>query len=213
MTAAQLEEPVLEGIHSLEVRWIFPGPLRPAMADWFARFPAHTEAREDAYLLRPFLDGLSVKICHGEALEVKAFHGSPGQLTASGRPLGPLEHWQKWSFPCGPLTLAEVRQPGWVPLRKRRQISRFPLASGQPLRPGPRRPGWQGCAVELSEFETGHELAWSLGFETTGPGGTLRSELQAVAGLVFAQPVPAGIDLGPGSCQSYSQWLAGRPPG
>jgi hypothetical protein len=43
---------------SLEVRWIAPGPLTPAMRRWFARFPVGTEARDDIYLLHPALRGL-----------------------------------------------------------------------------------------------------------------------------------------------------------
>jgi hypothetical protein len=50
---------------SLEVRWIFPGQLEAAVADWFGRFPAATESREDAYLLDPDLRGLSVKVRGG----------------------------------------------------------------------------------------------------------------------------------------------------
>ena len=60
MTAEPPESPVTEGVHSLEVRWIFPGRLETAVAGWFGRFPAWRESREDSYLLDPQLDGLSV---------------------------------------------------------------------------------------------------------------------------------------------------------
>ena len=59
MTAALVEGLVAAPVHSLEVRWITPGPLGTAMREWFARFPAGTETREDAYLLQPRLQGLS----------------------------------------------------------------------------------------------------------------------------------------------------------
>ena len=38
MAAAQPEGPVIEGVRSLEVRWIFPGQLEAAVAGWFGRF-------------------------------------------------------------------------------------------------------------------------------------------------------------------------------
>ena len=75
------------GIGSLEVRWIFPDQLGTALAGWFGRFPARTEAREDAYLLDPPLPGLSVNLRGGRALEVKAYRASPGVLeVAAARP-------------------------------------------------------------------------------------------------------------------------------
>jgi len=113
MTAAQPESLVTEGVRSLEVRWIFPGQLEAAVAGWFGRFPARMESREDTYLLDPLLRGLSVKIRGGGALEVKAYHGSPGILDVEGRARGRLESWQKWSFPCGPLSQVSGGPAGW----------------------------------------------------------------------------------------------------
>jgi hypothetical protein len=65
LTAEPPQSPVAEAVRSLEVRWIFPGPLEAAVARWFARFPATAESREDAYLLDPRLHGLSVKVRGG----------------------------------------------------------------------------------------------------------------------------------------------------
>jgi hypothetical protein len=42
-----------------------------------------------------------------------------------------LKAWQKWSFPSGPLSPDSSAPGGWMPVRKRRRISRFSLASGQ----------------------------------------------------------------------------------
>ena len=58
MTAAQPDSPVTEGIRSLEVRWIFPGQLETAVTEWFARFPAERETRDDLYLLSPACPGI-----------------------------------------------------------------------------------------------------------------------------------------------------------
>ena len=48
MKAGPSQSPVSEAVHSLEVRWIFPGQLEAAVAGWFARFPARTETRAAA---------------------------------------------------------------------------------------------------------------------------------------------------------------------
>jgi hypothetical protein len=105
MTAAQPQGLDRQGVRSLEVRWILRGQLVGAVKGWFGRFPAETMAVEDAYLLDPYLPGLSVKVREGRALEVKMYHGSPGLLELAGRARGRLESWQKWSFPHGPASV------------------------------------------------------------------------------------------------------------
>ena len=210
MTAEPPEGPVTEGVRSLEVRWIFPGQLETAVAGWFGRFPAGTESREDTYLLDPQLRGLSVKVRGGGALEVKAYRGSPGILEVAGRARGRLESWQKWSFPVSPLSQDSGDPAGWRPVRKRRRISRFSLASGQIVARAP-GPGQQPrCEVELTEVHTRGQDWWTLGFEATGPASLLRSELEATAALVFAQALPGGVEPGPDESRSYAQWLGQR---
>ena len=60
------------------------------------------------------------------------------------------------------------------------------------------------CEVELTDIRThGHDW-WTLGFEATGPADLLYSELQAIAALVFAQPIPGGLEAGPRESRSYS---------
>jgi hypothetical protein len=211
MTAEPPKSPAAEAVRSLEVRWIFPGQLEAAAARWFARFPATAESREDTYLLDPQLPGLSVKIRGGGALEVKAYRGSPGILEVTGRARGRMETWHKWSFPFSPLSPGAGDPPGWRPVRKRRRISRFSLASGQIAARGARPGGEPGCEVELTEIRTGDQDWWTLGFEATGPAGLLRSALAAAAALVFAQALPGGVEPGPEDSSSYAQWLR-RPP-
>ena len=204
MTAAQ---PDGGGVPSLEVRWIFSGPLVTAMAGWFGRFPAQMMAIEDVYLLDPHLPGLSVKVRGGRALEVKMYRGSPGFLQVAGRAHGRLESWQKWSFPCDPSGQGSGDPAGWGPVSKRRRISQFSLTGGPT---GTRVPGpgeGPGCAVELTEVRTRSEAWWTLGFEATGPAGMLHSELKAAAALVFAQALPSGVELGMDYSMSYAQWL------
>ncbi len=212
MTAEPPENPLTEAIRSLEVRWIFPGQLEDAVAGWFAGFPAAVESREDTYLLDPQLRGLSVKVRGGGALEVKVYRGSPGILKVPGRARGRMEFWQKWSFPCSLLRGDSADPAGWRPVRKRRRISRFPLASGQIAARAPGPGGEPRCEVELTEVRTRGRDWWTLGLEATGQADLLRSELQATAALVFAQPLPGGVEPGPDESRSYAEWLC-WPPG
>jgi hypothetical protein len=201
------------GACSLEVRWIFRGQLADAMGAWFERFPAETTALEDAYLLEPYLPGLSVKVRAGRALEVKVYQGSPGLLEVAGRARGRVESWKKWSFPHGPPSQRSGDPAGWRPVSKRRRISWFSLA-GEPFRAGVQGLGEEPrCAVELTEARAGSGAWWTLGFEATGPVGLQRSGLEAAAAVVFAQALPDGVELGVDDSMSYAQWLRQRPGG
>ncbi len=178
------------------------------MTDWFGRFPAEVAGRQDAYLVDPELRGLSVKIRAGAALEVKAYHGSPGIVDMSGRAVGRTESWQKWAFPLTSFGQDDGGLAGWRLIRKRRRITRFQLAGERvvPAVPGP--PTKPGCAVELTEIGVDGEVYWSLGFEATGPAELLGSVLRDSAALMFAQAPPSQVDLGMNCCQSYAQWLS-----
>jgi hypothetical protein len=201
---------VIGGRSTVEVRWILPSQLDAVIAEWFRRFPAETETREDAYLIRPVLRGLSVKIRAGRALEVKVFHGCPGILEAAGRARGRLESWRKWSFPFGPPGPYRAGPSTWAVVHKTRRISRFRLAGGRIMAGIPGRATEAACAVELTEVSSGSEAWWSLGFEATGPADLLHSTLQGTAALVFAQALPADAEFDMSHCQSYADWLSRR---
>lgn len=183
----------IEGVRSLEVRWIFAGRPATAVTAWLQRFPAQTVTVEDAYLVDPYMPGLSVKIRGRRALEVKRYHGSPGLLEIPGRARGRLESWQKWSFPCAPASQDSGEPAGWRTVRKRRRISRLP-----------------GCAVELTGFRALGGDWWTLGFEATGPADVLPGHLEAAAALVFGQAMPDRLELGVDDSMSYAQWLRGQ---
>ena len=193
------------------MRWIFPGQLETAVARWFGRFPAERQSRQDTYLLDPQLRGLSVKIRGGAALEVKVYRGSAGNLEVPGRARGRIQSWQKWSFPVGSLRQDSGDPAGWQPVRKRRRISRFSLASGPIAADAPGLGGEPRCEVELTEVWTHGQDWWTLGFEATGPADLLRSELHATAALVFAQALPGGVEPGMDDSGSYAEWLSPRP--
>ena len=206
MTAALVEGLVAAPVHSLEVRWITPGPLGTAMREWFGHFPAGTETREDAYLLRPRLQGLSVKLRDGSTLDVKSYLGSPGILG-----YGRLEYWRKWAFPCEPSRDGGAALPGWIIVRKRRHECWFPLATSHGLASASRPAPQAGCMLELTEVHVRDQPWWSIGLEATGSAGLLRLALQHAADLAFAQPLPAGLALGLDNSRSYAQWLNELP--
>ena len=133
MATAFADSPATGGVRSLEVRWILPGQLESAVAGWFGRFPVRMEYRQDSYLLDPALDGLSVKVRAGRALEVKVYRGSRGVLEVTGRARGHIQSWQKWSFP-GPLSQGSDDPASWRPVGKTRRTARFCLADGRAVR-------------------------------------------------------------------------------
>ncbi len=210
MTAVPPESLGTEGVRSLEMRWIFPGQLQASVAGWFGRFPARTESRQDTYLLDPQLRGLSGEGPRGRGTGGEGIPREPGDPGGAGP--GPRAHGvlAKWSFPSSPLPSDSADPAGWRPVRKRRRISRFSLASGQ-IVAGAQELGQQPqCEVELTEVHTRGQHWWTLGFEATGPVGPLRSTLEAAAGLVFAQALPGGVEPGPDESTSYAQWLGQR---
>jgi hypothetical protein len=211
MMAGPAEDPAAGPADSLEMRWIVPGQLPSAMLEWFARFPAGTETRQDAYLLRPRLRGLSVKLRDGRTLDVKSYLGSPGVLDLPGGGRGRLESWRKWSFPSGLPGRGGADPPGWVVVGKSRRGSWFPLASRPDLAQVPPPAAPAGCKVELTEVRVRGEPWWSAGFEATGPVRLLRRALEHAAGLVFAQALPPGVQFSLENSQSYAYWLVQRP--
>ena len=208
--SAALEGSLLDGVSSLEVRWILPGRPDTAVAAWFGTSISPTESREDAYLLRPDLGALSVKVRGGGALEVKAFLGSPGILDLPGCARGRMQYWQKWSFPLRPPSQDTREADGWRRVRKQRKTLRFSLAGGRIARAG--EPADEArCAVELTELRTQHRDWWSCGLEATGPTGLVRTGLEATAALVLTQALPSGVELRMADSMSYAEWLRARP--
>ena len=212
MTAEPTQIPVTEAVRSLEVRWIFPGQLEAAVAGWFGRFPARTESREDTYLLDPQWRGLSVKVRGGSGTGgegVPRQPGNPGGGRTRPRTPGVLAEVVLSLQPAPP---GQRRAAGWTPVRKRRRISRFSLASGQIVARAPGLGGEPRCEVELTEVRTRGQDWWTLGFEATGPAALLRSALEATAALVFTQALPGGVEPGPDESRSYAvaRPVAGR---
>ena len=89
--------------------------------------------------------------------------------------------------------------------------SRWPAGGSRHAGLPPRTPA--PGPVPLTEVHTCGQDWWSLGFEATGPGDLLRSELEASAALVFAEGLPSGVELGQDDSRSYAEWLCQRPGG
>ena len=202
--------PILEGILTLEVRWIMPGRMDTAVEGWFG-FAAELESREDAYLIDPHMDGLSVKVRGGTALEVKVFHGSPGILHAPGRVSGSLQYWQKWSFPFRPPHPGSGDPDAWRPVHKQRRTSRFTLSGARLAGRADELASEASCAVELTEIRMQSRDWWSIGLEATGPARLLRPAIEATAATVFAHALPDGVELSTDNSLSYAEWLSSQP--
>lgn len=197
------EQPAAVPADSLEARWIMSGPVPALMREWFARFPVSLETREDAYLLRPRLAGLSVKLRDGAALEVKSYLGDAGIIDLPQRCRGRLECWRKWSFRYDTPGPHGDPPPGWTMVRKRRRRSWFPMGD----------PSEANCVVELTEAEVHGGPWWSVGFEATGAADLLRDALEHAALALFARPLPPGIGLSLDKSRSYLDWLSERDDG
>ena len=210
MTFLALDAAVSSGPPNLEVRWIRSGALDPRVLEWFSRFPATAESREDDYLIHPDLDGLAVKIRGGGALEVKFYRGYHGVLDVPGHARGHLEFWQKWSFPLGRPTLDVGAATTWRSVHKTRRVSFFSLDQGQLAAGLPGLRQATGCAVELTEIKMHGESWWTLAFEATGPHDGLEALLRATAALVFDPPMEDGLKLSPEDSGSYVSWLRER---
>lgn len=203
-------------VDSLEVRWITPGPLTPAMREWFARFPTGTETRDDAYLMQPRLPGLAVKLRQGSVLDVKALVGSPEPIELPHGPRGTLALWRKWSFSGDdylPGDNSGDAAPGWTTVHKKRTGTWFPLASGDAAASRDRLVVTTGCAVELAEIRIGAEHYASVGLEARGAPELLLPALEHAAVLLFAVAPPpgTGFSFSLDDSQSYAEWLHRRP--
>jgi hypothetical protein len=193
-------------LDSLELRWIVQGPLGVEIRDWFAPFPATMEAREDTYLLRPRLPGLSLKLRDGLALDVKSYLGSPGLLTLPSHGEGRLEYWRKSSFPCNTRSEVHALAEGWVTVHKMRQSVWFPLPAGQDPRLAPAPPD-TGCMVELTEADVGGQKWWTVGLEATGAAESLHAALRHAVTTLFAHPPPTRTGFSLDNSWSYAEWL------
>jgi hypothetical protein len=196
-------------VSSLEVRWILSGPFDIAMTRMFERIPVTHEARVDAYLVEPRLDGLSVKIRGDEVLEVKAQVERVGEIVLACFARGRLDCWQKWSFPLGAESDRATTSAMWERVRKVRTMAWYQDDRWLTSRPPQTSPD-PTCAVELTDITVRDEQWWTLGFEASGPPDGRRGAIRAAAAALFGEPSPYGPVLEIADAGSYSEWLRRR---
>lgn len=197
------------GSPSLEVRWIFRGPLPSALIDHLGPFDDAIERRTDSYLVSPGNVELGVKIRDGVQLDLKASRGSPGRLRVPGGE-GTLERRVKWTLPLRDPT-PEPDAAGWVVLCKERRRRTFELTPSGLVERRLLEEIEAGCTVELTEVDRDGAISWTLAFEATGPTQMTDPCLRACAGMLLGRPLPGGIELTPETSMSYTRWL-GLPP-
>jgi hypothetical protein len=193
-------------VSSFEVRWILSGPLDVAMTRWFGRVQITTEAREDAYLVEPWLNDLSVKIRGDVTLDVKTRVDRLGEVVLAPFARGRLESWHKCSFPFRPESDRATHSATWKRVRKVRMMAWYQgdrWLMGRPLEMSP----VPSCAVELTDIAVGDERWWTLGFEASGPADGRRGALDAAAAVLFGESLPNGLVLGLDDSGPYSEWL------
>jgi hypothetical protein len=198
------------GSRTLEVRWIRAGPVPEAMFGWLGPFADWIEQREDRYLADPSVPELGVKIKGGIELDLKAFRGSPGELAVPGGGRGLLEVWEKWRFPLDAISLPSVDGSGWFAIRKVRRRRSFHLAEGRLVERPVSEAELPGCSVELTEFDVGGEMWWTLALEAGGDPDALERSLRATAESLFRDPLPDGLRLDLRDSMSYARWLGTR---
>ena len=195
---------------TLEVRWIRPGTLTPAMIDWFGASDGDVERREDVYLVGRHIRGMSVKIRGGSQLDLKVARGTQGILDVQGRAAGEMESWQKWAFPLPSRPAGDVESPEWITVRKVRHLRWFSYADGVSFERALDGIDAPWCAVELTDVSVDDEPWWTLGFEATGPAEALEGTIDAVAASVFGDRIPDTEELTAADSMSYMDWLRVR---
>jgi hypothetical protein len=196
------------GSRSLEVRWIRRGPLPPVLIDRFGPFRDPIEQRDDRYLVDRWTPGFGVKIRDAVQLDLKAYRGSSGYLRVPGGG-GPLEVWEKWTFPLGEMS-PERDTEGWLALDKTRRKRAFELTEQGLVERSVLEEGGPRCTFELTEVVGGGDVWWTLGFEASGAAETLEPSLRASVGLLLERPLPDGIKLPSKASMSYTRWLGQR---
>jgi len=196
------------GSRSVEVRWIRRGPLPPVLIDRFGPFRDPIEQRADRYLVDRWTPGFGVKIRDAVQLDLKAYRGSAGYLRVPGGG-GPLEVWEKWTFPLGEMS-PERETEGWLALDKTRRKRAFELTPQGLVERSVLEEGGSRCTFELTEVVGEGALWWTLGFEASGAAETLEPSLRACVGLLLERPLPDGIKLPSKASMSYTRWLGQR---
>lgn len=162
----------------VEIRWFFERLLPGEVSTWFERdllgeSPPLREERTDIYLAAR--EDLGIKLREGK-LEIK-WRPNPGLVfSASGRPRGQGEYWDKWSW-NDPESKADVQitkllkersDHPWIPVEKERHQHKYELAAGALRNVGPGQKVDQGVIIELTTLKVYGRSWWTLGLDLLG---------------------------------------------
>jgi hypothetical protein len=184
---------------TLEVRWIRPGTLTPAMIDWFGTSEGDVERREDVYLVGRHVRGMSVKIRGGSQLDLKVARGIQGILDVQGRAAGEMESWQKWAFPLPSRPAGDVESPEWIIVRKVRHI-RVLYVDGVPSGHSTGSCSVVPVSSRTCPWTTSHGR-WVSGDRSAG---RWRNVDAAVAASVFGDRIPDAEARRPVRCPTWT---------
>jgi hypothetical protein len=189
---------------SVEVRWFYPGPCPPEVADWFreSEGPGEPEARTDEYA-RLGRDDLGIKRRGGEQLDVKVRTDRPGVALPAGLE-GHVEGWTKWSLPLDPTRPSEL---SWLPVEKLRWSRRYRVGNGEaePIPSDELVPA--GCTAELAFIRIGLVEAWTFGLEAFNTAGDAVGSLTAGAGAFICDSPLGPITFELEDSCGYPAWL------
>jgi hypothetical protein len=194
-------------LSTVEVRWFQDGRCPAAVAGWFhgGSWVGEPERRTDEYLRLPDRDDIGVKRRAGVQLDLKLRAGTRDGVALPDGLEGPVEAWNKWSFPLGSESL-----PGdgsWIPVEKLRWSRLYATEAGGAMAVPMGTESASGCAAELVELAIGPRRAWGFGLEAFGDGD-LTEGLAATCDAVVADTPLGGIAFSGRGAHSYPAWLA-----
>jgi hypothetical protein len=183
------------------------GRVPEPVTKWFDRFPVTAETRQDCYLVRPRLPGLSVKIRGELALDVKEYNGSRGILDVSGIAQGRLQAWSKWSFPLSTPNQGLDDPAGWQRVHKQRRLSTYLLDEAR-LVVGQVVPADRpSCTMELSQVSVADTSWWTFALEAVGPETRLQEAIEVAAARFMRDEAPKEMALEAEDSGPYFDWL------
>jgi len=197
-----------KGVQSLEVRWLQRGSPPLTLIERLGPFREPMEEREDHYLINPPLPQLGIKVRGTVQLDLKAWRGSPGELSVPGG-RGRLERWEKWSFSLADanLTAPASLASAWLAVAKSRRRRFFAWIGGRVVERPLEDATMPGCSIELTEVLAAGEVWWTLGFEATGPARSIVRCLNKTAAALLPETLAPELGLDPEHSMSYPTWL------
>jgi hypothetical protein len=198
-------------LESMEVRWFF-APDHAVVGAVGALFSGakHEGPRLDRYVVTGRDDlGIKVRAEKGEPvkLETKYRIGSLGAVALAPKVTGVIDRWKKLSAELG--EAGPGSSVATVDLEKERRLRRYASDASGVREVGPKDKPAAGCNVEWTELRVGGaQAAWTLAFESFGPGpGLLRTLQRVVTSVLVDAPELAVAEA---NARSYPAFVHAR---